>query len=265
MFKKSICSSMFLLLFAITICFAEDGKGKISGEWITKEHGPMTGGQVLLFNAENRSAPGKDSNSVLRPPDFGVKINENGKFSAEVPAGNYYLIMRKRVNPERAGQTEEGDPWYYARNKNGSPIIFTINPGKETSIGTITEMAPFKKEKLISREGLTGIEGTVSDEQGQPVAGVRVFAYDSPGMQGRPLFASDKTDEKGKYFINTDLKGTFYLKVRTHLGGGRPISGEFMGTYVKPGTQDSVVVEKGKIRKEIDIVVSKFVDRRKIN
>lgn len=265
MFKTNVILTFFLLLFTATLSTAAEPKqGIITGKWITKQYGPMTGGQVILFNVANGPAPGSNNNSLLRPPDVGVQIDEKGKFSSEVPAGNYYLIMRKRLNPDSAGQTEVGDPWYYAHLKDGRPKTYTVKARKTTNIGTITEMAPFKKMKLVNTEGLTGIKGTVTDEQGQPVAGVRVFAYDFQGMLGRPLFASDQTGADGKYFLNVGQQGTFYLKVRTNYGGGKPLNGEFMGTYEKSGTQGSVVVEKGEINNGIDIVVSKFVDKRKM-
>lgn len=265
MLKRIIILTFFLLFFTATLSTAaEPRQGIITGKWITKAYGPMNGGQVILFNVANGPAPGSNNNSLLRPPDAGVQIDEKGKFSTEVPAGNYYLIMRKRLNPDSAGQTEEGDHWYYARLKDGKPRTYTVKARKTTNIGTITEMAPFRKMKLVTTEGLTGIKGTVIDEQGQPVAGVRVFAYDFPGMLGRPLFASDQTSEDGKYFLNVSQQGTYYLKVRTHYGGGKPLNGELMGTYEKSETQGSVAVEKGEISSGIDIVVSKFVDKRRV-
>lgn len=233
--------------------------GILAGKWITKQHGPMSGAQVLLFNAANGPAP--SSNKHLRIPDAGAAVDSKGRFSVELPAGKYYLVMRKRVNPESAGPPEEGDPQYYARLKNGQPKTFVVKAGKTTNIGTVAVAVPFKKETPISTEGLTGIEGTVTDENRAPVAGVRVLAYDSPGMMGRPLYASDKTGADGKYFLTVNGQGTYYLKVRTHYGGGKPAEGEFLGSYGKPGTPGAVAVEKGKISKDIDIQGGKFSEK----
>lgn len=258
--RSSIVIVLFLLFGVGANCFAaESQQGRLSGKWITKDKGPMSGAQVLLFNAANGPAP--SSNKHLRIPDAGAAVDSKGRFSVELPAGKYYLVMRKRVNPESAGPPEEGDPQYYARLKNGQPKAFVVKAGKTTNIGTVAVAVPFKKEKPISTEGLTGIEGTVTDENRAPVAGVRVLAYDSPGMMGRPLYASDKTGADGRYFLTVTGKGTYYLKVRTHYGGGKPAEGEFMGSYGKPGTPGAVAVEKGKISKDIDIQGGKFSEK----
>lgn len=253
---------LLLMLFSTLTCFAAEPKpGTITGKWITKAHGPMTGGQVLLFNTAKGPAPA--SSKFLRLPDAGVQIDEKGVFVAELPPGRYYLVMRKRANQDSAGPPEEGDPQYYARLKNGDPKTFTVKPGKKTNIGTITEATPFKREKTAARAGMTGIEGTVTDDQGKPLAGLRVFVYQSAGMLGMPRYASDQTGEDGRYFLSLTAGGTYFLKARTHYGGGRPDEGEYMGSYGKAGEPGSVVVEKGQIVKGIDIRTTRFSSKRK--
>lgn len=257
MINKIACFCLYMSLFSAALCLAdESGKGVISGKWITKQYGPMTGAQVLFFDAAKGHAPA--SSKFLRLPDAGVQIDEKGAFVAELPPGTYYLVMRKKANQDSAGPPEEGDPQYYARLKNGDPKTFTVEKGKKTTIGTITEATPFRREKAAAKAGMTGIEGTVTDEQGQPIVGIRVFAYDSPKMQGKPLYASDQTGADGKYFLNVIQQGTYYLKVRTHYGGGKPEDGEFLGGYGRPGGPDAVTVQKGNISKSIDIQVTKF-------
>ncbi|HEY3307592.1 MAG TPA: carboxypeptidase-like regulatory domain-containing protein [Desulfuromonadaceae bacterium] len=260
--KTSVVYCAIIVLFlAITNGAGAAPSGVLSGKWITKENGPMTGGQVLLFNVATGPAPA--SNKFLRIPDAGAAIDSEGKFSAGVPAGKYYLVMRKRLDPTSAGPPQEGDPQYYARLENGKPRAYTVKNGKTTDIGTVTVAEPFRREPLVTTNGLTGIEGTVTDDQGQPVAKVRAFAYSSPEMKGRPLYASAETGADGKYFLNVTKKGTYYLKVRTHYGGGKPEDGEFMGIYGKHGSPDTVTVESGKIRKEMDIQVTKMNIKRK--
>lgn len=257
MFKTNIILTFFLLLFTTNICDAAESKqGIITGKWVTKAHGPMTGGQVLLFNADKGPAPA--SSKFLRLPDAGVQIDEKGAFATELPPGKYYMVMRKRANRDSAGPPEEGDPQYYARLKNGEPKTFTVKAGKKTNIETITEAAPFRREKTVARAGMTGIEGTVTDEQGKPVAGLRVFVYESAGMQGMPRYASDKTDEDGRYCLSLTSAGNYYLKVRSHYGGGKPSEGEFMGSYGEPSDPAIVEVKEGQIKTGIDIKAQKF-------
>ena len=258
--RRIVAFNLFLLFCTAVFCFATEGeRGTLSGKWITKDQGPMAGGQVLLFNAA--SGPPPSSNKHLRIPDAGTAIDREGKFSVKLPAGNYYLVMRKRANPESAGPPEEGDPQYYARLKNGQPKTFVVKAGKSTNIGTVTVAVPFKKEKMTSTEGLTGIEGTVT-ENAAPVAGARVLAYNSPAMQGRPLFASDKTGVDGRYFLVVSKPGSYYLKARTHYGGGKPVDGELMGGYGASENPGFVIVENGEISKGIDISVQKFSARQ---
>ena len=260
MLHKSFCFCMLLLLCSALCSAGEGGKGVITGKWITKNFGPMAGAQVLLFNAASGPAPSSDKH--LRIPDAGTPVDSEGKFLLEVPAGKYYLVMRKRVNPVSAGPPEEGDPQYYARLKNGQAKTFVVKSGKTTDIGTIAVAEPFKRAQSATTIGLTGIEGTVMDEQGLPVAGVRVLAYSSPKVQGRPMFASDKTGADGRYFLSVTQQGAYYLRVRTHYGGGKPVEGEFMGVYGKPGAPGSMVVEKDKISRGVDISVEKYSARR---
>ena len=255
--KKTVLGEcIFILLFMVVICFADTGEGSLKGTWKTPSHGPMTGGQVLLFNAA--TGPPPSSGKYLRLPDAGTSVDSEGKFSVKVPAGEYYLVMRKRVGQNTAGPPQEGDLQYYARHKDGNAIAYKVTTGQAVDVGTVTLAEPFKKKNVVIMDGLTGIAGTVTDDQGLPVAGVRVFAYDSPKMQGKPLYASAETGADGKYFLNLMLSGTYYLKARTHYGGGKPTDGEFMGGYGKPGTPDVVTVEVGKVKKNIDIQGTKF-------
>ena len=253
---KNLIFCMLLLLYS-ALCSAEESRpGTISGKWITKEHGPMTNGQVLLFNADKGPAPA--SNRFLRLPDAGVKIDSAGAFSTNLPPGQYYLVMRKRSNPNSAGPPEEGDLQFYARLKNGDPKIFTLKSGKTTNIGTIMVAAPFRKEKNVAKDGMSGIEGTITDEQGKPVEGARVFIYESARMLGMPRYASDKTGEDGKYSLSLSSQGTYFLKARTHYGGGKPAVGELMGSLEKSDGSGALVVEKGKISRGVDITVKSF-------
>lgn len=260
--NKSIVAvgCIFLILVVAVISFADAGEGSIKGTWNTPAHGPMIGGQVLLFNAA--TGPPPSSGKYLRLPDAGTSIDSEGKFTVRVPAGEYYLVMRKRLDRNVAGPPREGDLQYYARHKDGNAIAYKITAGQAVDVGTVTSAEPFKKKNVVNMDGLTGIAGTVTDDQGLPVAGVRVFAYDSPNMQGKPLYASAETGADGKYFLNVMQNGTYYLKARTHYGGGKPIDGEFMGGYGKPGAAAAVAVETGKVKKDIDIQGTKFINRK---
>jgi hypothetical protein len=262
MFIKSAVTYLFLFLFATTLCFAEDSKqGLISGKWITKSNGPMSGAQVLLF--DKAVGPPPSSDKYLRVADVATTIDSDGNFSVQVAPGSYYLVMRKHADESTIGPPQEGDWQYYSRDKKGKARVFIVKADGKTNIGTIFEATVFHKQQSISEKNMTGIEGTVSDQEGMPVEGARVFAYVNPDMRGKPQYASEGTGKDGKYFINVYKKGTYYLKARSHYGGGQPKAGEFMGGYGVPTEPAIVNVEKGRITKGIDIKTNRFTGRGK--
>lgn len=260
MIKKVVIYCLLLVLSAATVCQAADVKqGTIAGKWITKSNGPLTDAQVLLFNAAVGPPPARDK--YLRVPDVITTIDSDGKFSVPVAAGKYYLVMRKRMGEGTVGPPREGDLQFYSRDKKGAARFFTVKAGGVTNIGTISEATVFQKRKVKYEKGMTVIEGTVTDEEGLPIEGVRVFAYLSPEMKGKPQYASEGTGKDGKYFINLNGKGAYYLKARTHYGGGKPADGEFMGGYGKPTAPVITKVENGELRQGVDIKTQRFTGR----
>lgn len=259
MIHKCFCFCLLLLLYSV-ICSADEGsKGTIAGKWITKDNGPMTGGQVLLFNKAGGPPPSSDK--FLRVPDATTTIDSDGKFSVQLTAGSYYLVMRKRADESKPGPPRDGDLQFYSRDKKDNASFYVVKTARETNIGTITEATVFRKQQTKYEKGMTAIEGTVTDAQGAPVEGVRVFVYSSPAMKGRPLYASEGTGTDGKYLINVNKAGTYYLKARSHYGGGQPKAGEFMGGYGEPTAPAIVEVNQGEIRKGVDIKTNRFPGR----
>ncbi|MBC8019325.1 MAG: carboxypeptidase regulatory-like domain-containing protein [Verrucomicrobia bacterium] len=251
---------LLFVISAVTVCQAADVKqGTISGKWITKSNGPLTDAQVLLFNAAVGPPPARDK--YLRVPDVITTIDSDGEFSVPVAAGKYYLVMRKRMGEGIVGPPREGDLQFYSRDKKGAARFFTVKAGGVTNIGTISEATVFQKRQVTYEKGVTAIEGTVTDEEGLPIEGVRVFAYLSAEMKGKPQYASEGTGKDGKYFINLNEKGAYYLKARTHYGGGKPADGEFLGGYGEPTAPVIIKVEKGKVSKDVDIKTKRFAGR----
>ena len=260
MIKRLVFSSLFLLLLATTACFAGEGKqGYISGKWITKDIGPMSGAQVLLFNMAVGPPPASDK--YLRVPEIKATIDSEGKFAVQVATGRYYLVMRRRADKGTVGPPHDGDLQFYSRDKEGKARSFVVKAGRDTDIGTISEATVFRKQPSKYVAGMTAIEGTVTNAEGVPVEGARVFAYVSPEMTGKPRYASDGTGKDGRYLIKVNNKGAYYLKVRNHYGGGKPVAGEFMGGYGEPTEPKIVKVKKGEIRNAVDIKTDRFTGR----
>ncbi len=247
---------VLILFLTATVCFAEvPAKGSLSGAWITKE-GPMAGAQVLLFNATGGPPPASDK--FLRIPDLKTTIDNSGQFTLPVAPGSYYLVMRKRTAGNTIGPPRDGDLQFYSRDQKGVASIFTVKSGKDTDIGTISDATVFNKKQAKFEKGMTAIEGTVTDENDLPFEGARVFAYESPEMKGKPLYASEATTKDGKYLIIVNTAGTYYLKVRNHYGGGKPTSGELMGGYGKSPSPSIAEVRNGTVAMGIDIKIKKF-------
>lgn len=262
MIKQMLFSCLFLSLIAASGCLAGEVKqGSITGKWITKSDGAMSGAQVLLFNMAAGPPPASDK--YLRIPDVTAIIDNDGKFSATVAAGRYYLVMRRHADGSTSGPPQDGDLQYYSRDNKGMARLFYVKAGAETDVGTISEATVFQKQPSKYEKGMTAIAGTVTDEAGIPVEGVRVFVYAKPEMKGKPLYASEGTGADGKYFVNVINKGTYYLKARSHYGGGLPAAGEYMGGYGKQAAPEIVKVNKGELRKGIDIKAKMFPGRKK--
>jgi hypothetical protein len=108
---------------------------------------------------------------------------------------------------------------------------------------------------------MTAITGVVKAISGSPLSDAVVLAYDNPNIMGRPKYISQKTGKDGKYLIQVDLEGTYYVTIRAAKGGGRPQSGDISGSYGGEVAQP-VTVSDHKITAGIDIQTVKFVDNR---
>lgn len=253
--KYRIMAICLLLVFASSAT-GEDGipTGIFSGKWISTKYGIMTGGFIFLFNAA--TGPPPDPERYWRVPDKVTIVDTSGAFSVELPEGEYYLGPLKRKSTREPGPPEKGDIHFFSREKNGDPKIYQVTAGKTTDVGTIREANPFKPPHEAPN-GITAIEGKVTDADGKPLAGALVFGYFSPDAVGKPLFVSEKADKNGIYRLRVSEGGEYYLKTRTAYGSGMPETGELVGTY--GGTPPLPVrLDSGSVLKGIDIQTHQF-------
>ena len=92
------------------------------------------------------------------------------------------------------------------------------------------------------------------DMSGNPVDGVRVFAYLPDKVSGRPMFFSDPSGPDGKFRLPVPEAGSYSLVARQKFGGPA-VSGEYHGLYrdgaaveigsSSPGGKITLTVEKG--------------------
>jgi len=233
-------------------------KGTITGRIMIKGNGPMAGGMVFVFNDASGPPPSRDK--YWRVPDNMVKIDAEGRFSADLPAGKYYLGAKKATAGKDIGPPEEGDLFYAFSEQKGMPKAYTVEEGKKIDVGVIAEATPFRKGSVKYDDGITAIEGVIIDGENKPVQGALVFAFLTPSMVGRPLFASERTGQDGKYILRVYEGGSYYLRVRSLYGGGPPAAGEIIGSY---GMEEpvAVAVKSGEKVKDITIKVKRFAGR----
>lgn len=254
---KKICLILPLLLICCTcvIAFADGDKtGSISGRVMVKEGVPMADGLIFIFNAAAGAPPSFDK--YWRVPDEIAQIDADGKFKAVLSKGKYYLGAIKRKSNEDIGPLQDGDLFlpFYA---DGAPIGYEVSSGSTTDLGLIYGAKLFSKSILKTGDGVTAIEGIVSDSGGRPLENALVFAFPTPSMLGKPLFISDKTGKDGKYMLRVYEGGSYYLKIRNSYGGGAMKAGEIMGNYGQE-IPVAVAVKTGAIVKGIDITGTTF-------
>ena len=189
----------------------------------------------------------------LYGPAFAVSkaTGPDGRFDLSLPAGEYVVVARKRKAGDASGPVVSGD--------NRSEFISLV---VEKDTVDVTISAPIKvgdSRRLTEKaaETGTGISGTITDSDGNPLEGTRVHVYDHVQMSERPKFVSEKTAPDGKYLIYLPKGGTYYLAARDKFGGP-PKLGDLYGRYDQGTIEPSaVVVKDGEVLKNVDITVTK--------
>lgn len=253
--KCAILFSIIIILSAVSIYAEKIETGLISGQMMIKGGGPMSGGMIVFFKAEEGPVP--DPNRYLRIPDEVAALDSEGKFRVVLPEGKYFMGAIKRMSGEMIGPPQDGDYFFISQDAGGLPFVYGIEKGKNLNIGIIAEAVLFKR----ADQGIaTGIKGIISELNGNPVEGAIVFAYFTKTMTGLPPFTSYRTGKDGRYFISVSHAGNYYLRVRDKYGGGPPVSGAIMGGYgeEKPSP---VTVKSGEITEGMDIKVVRHMER----
>jgi len=229
-------------------------KGTLSGQVVLDGGGPVRDGMVFFFNASEGPAP--SSTHYWRVPSEAFRIDTNGRFTAELMEGSYYMGAMRKASGGLFGPPADGDLFFISQDEQGKPRLHTVKKQETRDLG-ILGATPFRRSQL-AKEGTTSVEGTVKDASGRPVEGVLVFAFVTQSMVGRPFFVSDKTDAEGRYLMRVNEGGKYFLRVRDNYGGGPPAAGERMGVY---GEREPVTLKTGEHLKGIDITAMKFPGR----
>jgi len=250
---------LFVLACAITLgstwVAAGEPRGTLTGQLLMKGGRPMAGGTVFLFAAEAGPPPAPER--YWRVPDEVMTLDADGRFSLELRPGSYHVGGVKRAKELEIGPPHAGDQFLTSRDERGEPRSFTVREGETTDIGSLGDAVPFDPALCGRREGITGIEGTIVDPAGRPVAGALVFAYVNPDMSGKPLFVSNRSGADGRYLLRVGEGGRYFLKVRDLYGGGPPAEGAVMGVYGDSAPQP-LMVRTGALTSGADVRVVRF-------
>jgi hypothetical protein len=229
--------------------------GIIRGRVLLSSKKPMLDALVLFYAKENGPPPFPER--YWRVPDAVVPVDSDGKFSAELEEGEYFVgAIGKESRKLVPGPPVEGDLLVFVKDMNGKPKVFSVKDGKKINIGTHMGF-PYHKKPRDTNSKLTSIEGAVSKADGTPVSGAYVFAFHSSERGSKPVFASERADKNGKYFLRLSGEGTFYLRARDTYGGGKPQSGQVMGIYGGEEPAPISVSTGGRLQ-GIDIIVEQY-------
>lgn len=189
----------------------------------------------------------KDASRGFKGPGYFVQPVAKGDFRLRLPPGDYYLLARKRAKGGQFGPIEIGDyfNFYY-----GNPVRIEKNRIKDVNLETITRMPMLEEGEAVP---FRGVRGVVKASDGQPVAGLHVFAYRDSEMTGNPDYFSAPTGSDGKFDLALPECGPYYLLARQSFGGPAA-EGEQYGKYA--GNPDHAVsLKEGATVQEIEINV----------
>jgi hypothetical protein len=233
----------------------QGGVGTLSGKIMVNEKQPMKNGMVLLYNPY--LGPPPHPYKYWRIPDMIISTEQNGSFSIDLPEGAYYMMIAQKSPDGEIGPPGKDEFLYFHSDKEGNAAPVSIQAGKKLDLGTLTTAFFWMADKVEREKGVTSASGVVSDDAGKPVKNVVVFAYLYSEATGRPAFVSDRTDKDGKFIIRFYEGGTYFLKVRGVIGGGKPRAGEFMNV-TKEFEPTMISLKKDEKLKDVKLQVKMF-------
>lgn len=216
-------------------------EGGIVGR-VSRDGAPMAGAVVFVY---------PDLAAQLKGFGLGMSAptDAEGRFELPLPAGSYYLVARARHGSSLVGPLQAGDLFGYLPE---NPVV--IREGEVVRVSLPVIAVPEKVSRQADAMfGQTRISGTVVDDEGKPLAGLRALLYGDDAMLNRPLHVSPPTGADGVFHLSFPSGGTFHLAARSVLGG-TPAPGELYGRYQGEGGT-ALEIETGKAVENLRIVV----------
>ena len=197
--------------------------GRIKGIVVDEYNKIISPGFVALFKSEKYEP--HDYGSTRRSPEMIAIIRKDGRFTAPIRPGSYYLGVIPRKLGHSPGPPKKGEKRLSAFTPDGKYRVFKVSKGETLDVGRVTVRDPGAFRELSSYFTVTG---RVLNEKGEGVARALVMAkvkYDDP----RPSFISDPAGPDGAYTLKLP-PGKYYFIARQSLTmAGRPEPGSPMG------------------------------------
>ena len=200
--------------------------GSISGQILIDGKEPMPGGLAGFFHADSPLPP--KSARMHRIPDRVATVDQQGGFTANLPAGRYYLGVIIRDDPEKTGPPGPEEKSFAAVDEEGGRRIFQITGGGSVrNLGPIT--VSFLEPVRPPAEMLT-IRGRVINKDGQPFVGASILVRRHPEAK-RPVLIAGQNGKDGQFELQLPPGGPYYLIAKEVPGSGRPQIGRHVGAY----------------------------------
>ena len=270
--QRIVCNSIYgilVLLFAAAMAMAgqappakEAAVGTLTGQFLVAEGKPMATGVVSLFNAKIGPAPGQ---GMRRIPDSLVVVDTEGRFTAEAPIGRYYLAGRPEAVTGEPGPPRPDEKVFWARSAKGEFRIFVLKAGGITDAGTVSGAPSTVAENITAgaatrmKKTHVTLEGSVKDEQGEPIAGVYVMSTGNPKAI-QPEFISDPTGEDGGFRLMVPAGKVTYLMARDLAGSGSNNAASSIAFHGGK-TPKAVQGKPGEVVKDIDIILPRSMGK----
>lgn len=235
------------------------GTGSLAGQVMTSAGEPLAGGMVQFFSSA--SGPPPSATSYWRVPDFMRRLDQDGRFTMQLPSGTYYLGALKRSSGRAVGPPQEGDLFLVSADEQGAAKAYTVLAGISLDVGRLGDAIPFESSTVNYGKGITAVEGVVLDQEGKPVEKAHVLAFTSANG-GRPLYAASPTGKDGKFILRVADGGSYFLKVRSSYGGAPSAAGQMAASFAEKAPA-VVTLKKGERQGGITIQVVKFAGRGK--
>ncbi|MDW7774176.1 MAG: hypothetical protein SCH71_14925 [Desulfobulbaceae bacterium] len=236
-FKFRFLPALVLLFFTTAVTAADikqgplvpENKNSISGRILIDGKEPMPGGIAAFFNARSHYPP--KFGSVRRIPDHVTSVDQQGKFTAELPAGRYYLGVISRNDEKKTGPPRSDEKGFAAVDEEMNRRVFEIT-GSAENFGDIKVATPKSAWKFTD---YFTIRGTLISKNGQPFEdGAWILIKQNPASR-RPHLISEKiAGNNGEFELQLPAGQPYYLIARDELGMGRPQPGRHVGAYTGP-------------------------------